>query len=62
MPRVSVIIPIYNSERYLSQAIQSVQSHTFDDIEILLLDDGSQDGSIEIATKAAKEDPRVIFI
>jgi glycosyltransferase involved in cell wall biosynthesis len=62
MPRVSVIIPIFNSERYLSQAIRSIRSQQFGDFELLLLDDGSEDRSVEIARGAAKEDPRVIFV
>ena len=62
MPRVSVIIPIFNSERYLSQAIQSIRFQRLGDFELLLLDDGSEDRSVELARCAAKEDRRVIFI
>ena len=62
MPRVSVIIPIFNSERYLSEAIASIRSQRFDDFELILLDDGSEDRSVEMARRAAKEDPRVIFV
>ena len=62
MPRVSVIIPIFNSERYLSPAIQSIRSQRFADFELILLDDGSDDQSVEIAKCAAKEDPRVVCV
>src|SRR5262245_44676004 len=62
MPRVSVVIPIFNSERYLSQAIGSILRQTYSDFEVLLLDDGSSDGSAEIAQKAAARDPRVVFV
>jgi glycosyltransferase involved in cell wall biosynthesis len=62
MPRVSVVIPIFNSERYLPEAIASIRSQRFDDFELILLDDGSADGSVEIARHAAKEDARVICV
>ena len=62
MPRVSVIMPIFNAERHLSQAIASIRSQRFDDFELILLDDGSEDRSVEMARRAAKEDPRVIFV
>jgi glycosyltransferase involved in cell wall biosynthesis len=62
MPRVTVVIAIFNSERYLSQSIQSIRSQRFDDFELILLDDGSDDQSVEIARCAAKEDPRVILV
>lgn len=48
MPKVSVLIPSYNHARYLSQAIESVFSQTYTDYEIIVVDDGSTDGSAEI--------------
>jgi glycosyltransferase involved in cell wall biosynthesis len=45
---VSVIIPIYNEERYVAKAINSVLSQTYQDIEIVLINDGSSDGSKDI--------------
>ena len=49
IPRVSVIIPVYNHARYLGNAIQSVISQSYDEYEIIVVDDGSQDGSREVA-------------
>ena len=50
-PRVSVLIPAYNAQRYLEQAVRSVQAQTVTDLEILILDDGSQDDTANIAGK-----------
>jgi len=55
-------MPIFNAERHLLQAIQSIRSQRFDDFELILLDDGSEDRSAEMARRAAKEDLRVIFV
>lgn len=59
---VSVIIPVYNSERYLREALESVQSQTYQNIEIITIDDGSTDGSGSILHEAAKKDPRILLI
>src|ERR1700732_2233431 len=48
MPRVSVIIPVFNAARTIEQAIASVRAQTFTDFEMVAVDDGSIDGSIEI--------------
>jgi len=48
MPEISVILPVYQGERYLREALSSVLSQTVQDFEFLIRDDGSQDGSIEI--------------
>ena len=57
-PRASVIMPIYNGERYLEPAIESVLRQTFDDFELLLLNDGSTDRSVEIIEQYLKQDGR----
>lgn len=49
MPRVSVIIPVYNRQQYLGEAIDSILGQSFADFELLVIDDGSTDGSCEIA-------------
>jgi glycosyltransferase involved in cell wall biosynthesis len=48
-PLVSVVIPVFNGERYLAESIESVFAQTRDDLELILVDDGSTDGSREIA-------------
>lgn len=62
MPRISVILPFYNAERFLAKAIESVLWQTFSDFELLLIDDGSSDKSTKIADAAAAGDHRVILI
>ncbi|MBC8086257.1 MAG: glycosyltransferase family 2 protein [Phycisphaerae bacterium] len=59
MPRVSVVMPVYNGERFLAQAMNSVLASTFRDFELLVLDDGSTDGSFRVAQQIAAGDPRV---
>ncbi len=59
---VSVIIPIYNSEKNLDRCINSAVNQTLRDIEIILVDDGSQDSSPEICDKWAEEDCRIKVI
>lgn len=49
MIKVSVIVPIYNAEEYLKQCLDSIQRQTLEDIEVIMIDDGSTDGSSEIA-------------
>ena len=56
---VSVIIPFYNSENYLYDCLQSVRKQTYRNIEIILVDDGSRDGSYEICEKELKKDQRI---
>lgn len=56
---VSVIIPVYNSEMYLGECIESIRNQTYDDIEILLVDDGSTDKSLSILRKAELLDNRI---
>lgn len=58
MPLVTLIIPIYNAERYLRRSLDSVAQQTFRDMEVLLLNDGSTDGSLEICREYEARDRR----
>lgn len=58
-PTISVIIPIYNAEKYLSRCIDSILCQSFRDFEILLIDDGSQDESDKICDEYARRDKRI---
>ena len=56
--KVSVIIPVYNSEAYLKECLDSVVHQTLQDIEIICVDDGSTDASMDILQKYAQKDER----
>lgn len=62
MALVSVVMPIYNAEKYLSQAIESVLNQTLRDFELILVNDGSVDKSLEICQDYAKRDSRIQII
>ena len=59
IPKISVIVPVYNIEKYLHRCIDSILAQTFTDFEVLLIDDGSKDKSGEICDEYAKKDIRV---
>jgi glycosyltransferase involved in cell wall biosynthesis len=56
-PRMSVVMPVYNVEAYIEEAIQSVLDQTFEDFELIVVDDGGPDSSIALAR--AFSDPRI---
>lgn len=62
MPTISVIVPIYNVEKYLEKCIVSILDQTFRDFELLLIDDGSPDDSIQICEKYRLVDSRIKII
>ena len=59
MPKISVIIPVYNAEKYIDDCIDSVLKQTFEDFELLLIDDGSKDSSLDICKDWANKDKRI---
>ena len=61
-PVISAIIPVYNREKYISYCIDSILAQTFDDFELILVDDGSKDESPAICDKYAEKDERVTVI
>ena len=63
MPKVSVIVPIYNVEKYLEKCINSLLSQTLEDIQIILVNDGSKDNSGNIAKECEKNNKnRIIYV
>ena len=62
MPKVSILIPIYNVEKYLRQCLESVVNQTLEDIEIICINDGSTDSSPEIIREFASRDSRIKVI
>lgn len=61
-PLVSLVITVYNRERYLSDAIESILTQTYSDFELLIWDDGSTDDSVKIAQHYAMQDKRIRLI
>ena len=57
---ISVIVPVYNSEKYLKACIDSIIKQTYTDLEIICVNDGSTDGSLEILREFACMDSRVV--
>lgn len=62
LPLLTVVIPVYNVERYLAACIQSVIGQTYTNLEILIVDDGSTDSSYSIASKFSESDARIRII
>ena len=59
MAEISVIIPVYNAEKYIAGCLDALCAQTFGDIEVLCVDDGSTDGSGSILAEYAGKDPRI---
>ena len=59
MVPISIIMPVYNSEKYISKTIDSILSQSYTEFELLLIDDGSQDMSGKICDEYARKDARV---
>ena len=62
MPKISVIVPVYNTEKYIGRCIESILNQSYKELEVIVINDGSSDGSAEIIRKYAENDSRIIFI
>lgn len=62
LPLISIIIPVYNVEKYLRDALDSVVNQTYTNLEIVIVNDGSTDNSLDICNEYAKNDRRIIVI
>ena len=60
--KISVIIPVYNTEKYLKECVESVLAQTYHNLEILLINDGATDSSPQICESYAKQDARIKLI
>lgn len=61
-PKISIIVPVYNVEKYLHKCMDSLVNQTFEEIEIITVNDGSTDSSLEILREYEKQDSRIIVI
>src|SRR2546423_542832 len=59
MPSVSVLMPVYNGEKYLAAAVESILAQAYRDFEFVILNDGSTDGSMRILERFQRRDPRI---
>lgn len=62
MPKLSIIVPVYNARNFLSRCIDSILNQTFEDFELILVDDGSTDGSGVILDEYRRNDGRILVI
>nr|WP_307977378.1 glycosyltransferase family 2 protein [uncultured Phascolarctobacterium sp.] len=61
-PLVSVIVPVYNSEAFVAETIESIINQSYRNLEIILINDGSTDNSKEICKKYLSKDNRIVYI
>lgn len=59
MKKISIIVPVYNTEKYLGRCIESIRNQTYSNLEIILVDDGSNDDSLKICHMYAEKDDRI---
>ena len=62
MPLISIIIPVYNMQKFLKECLDSVFSQSFKDFEVICIDDGSSDNSLEILNSYKQKDARIVII
>ncbi len=61
-PKISIIVPVYNLENYIEKTVSQLTNQTYKNLEIILVDDGSRDNSLEICNTLAKNDSRIVVI
>lgn len=61
-PQISIVVPVYNGEKYIAKCIESLLCQTLRDIEVIVVNDGSKDNTINIVNQFAKRDSRVIVV
>ena len=61
-PAISVILPVYNAEAYVREAVESILAQSFTDFELIIINDGSTDGSGAILRELAVRDTRIVLI
>ena len=62
IPKVSVIVPVYNGEKHLDECLASICGQTMKELQIICVDDGSTDSSLDILKKWEKKDPRIEIV
>lgn len=62
MPKISVIVPVYKTEKFLKKCLNSIISQTLKDIEIICVNDGSPDKSLKILKSYADKDKRIVIL
>lgn len=62
MPKISIIVPVYNTSKYIKRLVNSITSQDFQDFELLLIDDGSTDNSLSVCNECATSDRRIIVV
>ena len=60
-PKISIVIPIYNGENYIKNALISIQNQDLKDIEIIMIDDFSSDNSVNVIKELMQKDPRIVL-
>jgi glycosyltransferase involved in cell wall biosynthesis len=61
-PKISVVMSVYNGEKYLAEAINSILQQTYSDFEFIIIDDGSTDGSLKIIRQFVRDESRIVLI
>ena len=62
MPKLSIIIPVYNVEKYVSNCLESILNQPFKDLEVICVNDGSSDKSLSVLQEYKNRDERIIII